>query len=305
MRVSNVKPDWANTYVAKAVAAGTMMSNDDNVVVRMSNGPSQWTNQNGISRAFVPGDGGQSSLVSKTLVDMLKGANAASTADDDPRLMVLLGGIGVWEAGGFTPEPGGTDPLNQKGMPNGKTQNDLEDIEGVPGLDQNLTYSRINPKLLQFDDPYVLMNYGESELLLAEAAKRGIGGVDAASAATHYNAGIKGSSQMWVIFDPSLAVSDAAVNTYLAAAPYNDGTALEQIGNQIWLNNFMNWWNAWSEWRRTGYPNLTAVNFPGNTTGGTIPVKLKYPQAEVAGNPNFSNGSSPNDFTAKVWWDVN
>ena len=162
MRVSNVKPDWANTYVAKAVANGVMMSNDDNVVVRMSTGPSQWTNQNGISRAFVPGDGGQSSLVSKTLVDMLKGANAASTADDDPRLMVLLGGIGIWEAGGFTPEPGGTDPLNQKGMPNGKTQNDLEAMEGIPGLDQNLTYSRINPKLLQFDDPYVLMNYGES-----------------------------------------------------------------------------------------------------------------------------------------------
>ena len=71
MRVADVKPDWANTYVAKAVANGVMQSNDDNVIVRTDVGPSQWTNQNGISRAFVPGDGGQSSLVSKTLVDVL------------------------------------------------------------------------------------------------------------------------------------------------------------------------------------------------------------------------------------------
>lgn len=306
MRVSDVKPDWANTYVAKAVANGIMASNDDNVMIRTGVGPSQWTNQNGISRAFTPGDGGQSTLVSKTLVDKLKGPNAGSTADDDPRLMVMLSGIGTWDASlGFTPEPGGTDPLNQKGMPNGKTQNDLETIEATPGLDQNKTYSRINLKLLDLDEPYMLMNYGESELLLAEAAKRGIGGVDGASAATHYNAGVKASMQMYVVYDASLAITDAQVSDYLTMMPYSDATALQQIGDQMWLNHFLNWWEAWSDWRRTGYPALVPVNFPGNTTGGTIPVRLKYPNAEVAGNPNFSQGSSPNDFTTKMWWDVN
>lgn len=305
MRVSDVKPDWANTYVAKAIQKGVMTSNDDNVLIRTGIGPSQWTNQNGISRAFVPGDGGQSTLVSKTLVDELKGPNAGSTADDDPRLMVMLSGIGTWDASlGFTPEPGGTDPLNQKGMPNGKTGTDLEAIEGMPGLDQNKTYSRINVKLLDLDEPYMLMNYGETELLQAEAAKRGIGGVDAGSAMTHYNAGVRASSQMYVVYDASLAVSDAAVDAYLASRPYNDATALEQIGTQMWLNHFLNWWEAWVEWRRTGYPELTPVNFPGNSTGGTIPVRLKYPNAEVAGNPSFSSGSSPNDFTTRVWWDV-
>ena len=61
---------------------------------------------------------------------------------------------------------------------------------------------------------------------------------------------------------------------------------------------------AWAEWRRTGFPKLDPVKFPGNSTGGTIPVRLKYPNAEVAGNPNFASGSSPNDFTTRVWWDV-
>ena len=48
----------ASTYVTKAVAGGTMESNDDNVWVKMDLTPSEWMNQNGISRAFYPGDGG-------------------------------------------------------------------------------------------------------------------------------------------------------------------------------------------------------------------------------------------------------
>ena len=308
MRVSDVKPDWANTYVAEAVAGGVMESNADNVFIPTAEAPSLWTNQNGISRAFIPGDGGQASFVSKALVDMLKGPNATSTADDDPRLMVLLGGIGNWTPDGFTPIDGGTDPLKQKGMPNGKTNTDLEGIEGVHPLDLNVTYSRINPLLLDRDEPYMLMNYGEVELYLAEAAKRGIGGVDPASAATHYNNGVKASMQMYTPYEGSavgaLTVSDQAVTDYLTQFPYADGTALEQIGNQLWLNKYLNWWDAWAEWRRTGFPKLDPVKFPGNSTGGTIPVRLKYPNAEVAGNPNFASGSSPNDFTTRVWWDV-
>jgi hypothetical protein len=306
MRVADVKPDWANTYVAKAVAGGVMQSNDDNVFVPMAEAPSLWTSQNGISRAFIPGDGGQTSYVSKTLVDMLKGPNTGSTADDDPRIMILLGGIGNWDPNGFTPIAGGTDPLNQKGMPNGKNQTDLETIEGVTPLDLNVTYSKINPKLLNRDEPYMLMNYGEVELLLAEAIERGIGGTIPGTALSHYEAGVKASMQMYTPYDASFVVSDGAVATYLAAFPYGVAKpALEMIGDQMWLNHYMNWWEAWGEWRRTGFPTLTPVVYPGNSTGGTIPVRLKYPNAEVAGNPNFSSGASPNDFTTKVWWDVN
>ncbi|MBL7698785.1 MAG: SusD/RagB family nutrient-binding outer membrane lipoprotein [Chitinophagaceae bacterium] len=308
MRVADVKSDWANTYVSKAVANGVMTSNADNVFVPMAEAPSLWTSQNGISRAFIPGDGGQTAFVSKTLVDMLKGPNTGSTADDDPRLMVLLGGIIDWTPNGFSPFPGGDDPLNQKGMPNGKNQTDLETIEGHAPLDLNTTYSKINPLLMDRDEPYMLMNYGEVELLQAEAIERGIGTVPG-TAQAHYEAGVKASMQMYTPYEGkatgALTVSDAAVNGYLAQFPYQGGDdGLEQIGNQMWLNHYMNWWEAWSEWRRTGYPVLTPVVYPGNSTGGTIPVRLKYPNAEVAGNPNFSAGSSPNDFTTRVWWDV-
>ena len=301
MRVSNVAPDLANTYVGKAVAGGVFTSNDDNVIVPMAEAPSLWINQNGISRAFIPGDGGQPTFMSNTLIDWLKGPNTGSTADDDPRLMILTGGIGNWSPDSWDPIV--TDPLLQKGMPNGKDQDMLEAIEGISPLDQNAVYSKINVLLLDRAEPYMLMNYGEVELLLAEASERSIGGLSPAGAKAHYEAGVKASMQMYPIYDASFTVSDGAVTSYLTTFPYGvTKPALEMIYDQMWVNHFLNWWEAWSDWRRTGFPALTPTNYPGNVTGGTIPQKLKYPNAEVAGNPNFASGASANDYTTKVWW---
>src|SRR5690606_41781919 len=53
------------------------------------------------------------------------------------------------------------------------------------------TYSRINFHMLQRDEPYMLMNYAEVELLLAEAAERGLGGLSAGDAEGHYNDGVR------------------------------------------------------------------------------------------------------------------
>ena len=305
MRVSTRDATLANTYITKAINGGVFQSNADNVIVPMAESPSLWTNQNGISRAFYPSDGGNASWLSKTLVDFLKGANTASTADDDPRLMILTGGMGTWVAAGTgsTWTPTNVDPLQQKGMPNGYDINGLKTLEGNPNLDPILTYSRINPKLLDRADPYMLMNYGEVKLLLAEAAQKGLGGLTPAAALGHYTEGVKASMQMYTIYDPSLTVTDAQVTAYLAAHVYNvEKPALEMIAQQSWVNHFMNWWEAWSEWRRTRLPNLTPTNYPGNVTGGKIFERLKYPNAEVAGNPNFASGATQNDYVTKVWW---
>jgi hypothetical protein len=301
MRVSNVAPALSNQYVTKAVAGGVFTGNADNVWVRMATGPNQWINQNGISRAFFPGDGGQPSFLSKTLVDFLKGADPGSVDDDDPRLMILSGGIADWTATEW--KPINTDPLAQKGMPNGYDQSMLDAQEGKQ-VNQVQTYSRINYKLLQLDDPYMIMNYGEVELLLAEALERGIGSGISGTAASHYNAGVKASMQMYTPFDASLAVSDAQVAAYLATYPYGVAKApLPMIYEQLWVNKFFNWWDAWADWRRTGYPQLTPTNYPGNVTNGVIPRRLRYPATEAAGNRNFSEATQPDTFTTKVWWD--
>jgi hypothetical protein len=304
MRISNVDATDAVPYINKAISGGVFTSNDDNVWVAQSIGPSEWMNQNGISRAMMPGDGGAAneSYMSETLINWLKGTDKNSVADDDPRLMIYSGGIADWTSAAFTPYPGGLDPLNQVGEPNGKDQAMLDVAAGHTVIRKE-TFSKMNPLLLQDDEFYRLMDYAEVEFLQAEAIERSLGTISG-TAKEHYEKGVKAAMQMWTKYDPTLVVTDAQVATYLATYPYGvTKPALEMIGEQQWAGHFMNWFEAWSEWRRTGFPVLVPVNYPGNSTNGTIPVRLRLPASEVSGNPNYSTATMPDEMTTKVWWD--
>ncbi len=295
MRMSMVDAAGASAAVNKALSgAGVMTSNLDNVWVPMSETPSLWTNQNGISRAFIPGDGGQSRVMSKTLIDALMGTDKASAADDDPRLMIFTEGVN-----------GNTDPLAQKGMPNGLDAGTLDAYTGITGSNPAQLFSVINMKLLDRSEPYLLMSYSEVELLLAEAKERTIGSV-AGTAAAHYDAGVKAALKMYLPYDASFIVSDAVADAYVAGNAYAGGAAgLAQIGTQMWLTKYLNWWEAWADYRRTGYPALVEINYPGNITGGKIPGRLRYPSHEVATNSaNIAEGgTSPDNQKGKVFWD--
>jgi hypothetical protein len=70
--------------------------------------------------------------------------------------------------------------------------------------------------------------------------------------------------------------------------------------------SLLNHIESWSNWRRTGLPKLTPVNYPGNETNGQIPRRLRYSQGEYGVNPNIdvANGRQGADlFTTKIWWD--
>ena len=297
MRISNVDVATAGTYVTKAVNGGVFASNADNAFVPMADVPSLWTNQNGISRAYIGADGGQPTILSRTLIDKLKGPNAGSTVDDDPRLMIISGGVN-----------GNTDPLAQRGLPNGLDQGSLDTYNGTSNTVAATTFSLINTKLLDRSEPYMLMHYAEVELLQAEAKERNIGTVTG-TAQQHYDNGVRAAMQMYTLYDASFVVTDPTVNAYLAQFPYAGTTAqkLEMIGTQMWISKFFNWWDAWADWRRTGYPVLVPVDYPGNVTGGQIPSRLRLPNHEAANNAaNVAAGATlPDDPTTKVWWDVN
>ncbi len=282
MRISNVDAAKANEYATKAISGGLMTSNADIAMIKTDLGPSEWTNQNGISRAFAQGDGGQPSPLSATLVNWLK-------ANNDPRLMILSGGVN-----------GNKEPAAQKGLPNGLDQGTLQTFLGKAGANVMEEFSVINPKMLDDNEDYVFMNYSEAEFLLAEAAARNIGG--ASDAEGHFRKGVQAAVQQYAHYDASLAVSDADASAFAAGVAYK---GVESIGEQMWVSKFFNWWDAWSDWRRTGFPKLTPVNYQGNVTGGTIPRKLRIPNGEVAINgANFeAGGSLPNQYTTRVWWD--
>jgi hypothetical protein len=216
--------------------------------------------------------------------------------------MIYSGGIAEWTSAAFTPYPGGTDPLNQMGIPPGIDQPMLDAEAGGP-VDIDMTFSKMNPKLLDDSDPFRLMTYSEVCFLQAEAIEKSIGTVPG-NAQTLYENGVRAAMQMWTPYDASFVVTDAQVDAYLATYEYGVyKPAEEMIGEQLWASHFMNWYEAWSEWRRTGMPALVPVNYPGNDTNGTIPVRLRLPASEVSGNPNYSGSTLPDELTTKVWWD--
>jgi hypothetical protein len=65
---------------------------------------------------------------------------------------------------------------------------------------------------------------------------------------------------------------------------------------------------CFANWRRSGYPALTPVDYPGNVTGGTIPRRFTYPQSEASANAaNYSDAvsrlSGGDKMTSRIWWD--
>jgi len=284
MRMSKVDPTAAASWVQKAVAGGVMTSNDDIASLPRTESGSGEYDQNPNSHVFHEADWDEK--ISATLIDFL--VNKA-----DPRLNVMF-------------EKGSANTAHH-GMPNGYDYVTIRAYEGLSGsesIDLNI-YSDVNPLLVTLDAPLVFMTYAEVELMLAEAAERGWAGVTGAQA--HYNKGVKAAMQMLTIYDASLEINDAAVNTYLAANPYSSSTGLKQIGEQYWLATWMNFYESYANWRRTGYPVLTPVNYSGNESNGQIPRRIRYPSSEYSVNAaNLAAAVSSmgaDALTTRVWWD--
>lgn len=148
------------------------------------------------------------------------------------------------------------------------------------------------------DAPLPIITVAEMEFAQAEAIERNwISGV----AEEHYLAGIEASWNQWGVYGDG---SDFA--TYIAQpdVAYNPATWDEQIGEQKWIALFPNGYEAWSEWRRTGYPVLTPNPFG---VLNQIPVRFTYPTSEATNNTENYNAAvsaqGPDEPLTPVWWD--
>ena len=290
MRLTKVDPGAAQSWVQKAIAGGTMTSNADIAYVP-HNDPSGWRNGNG-SVFLVDG----SPRLSEFFVNWMVSHN-------DPRLYVY-----------GTLQPGTSEPI---GMPNGKItggadpdngiENDASWVPCPDGVSENCGMNRYmvpNTVMKGQDDPMFFMTYAEVELLKAEAAARGWHSGDAGA---HYANGVRAAMEYLSMYGPDAAIDGADIDAYLAANPYDPANGMRQIGEQIWAAVLLNEYEAFANWRRTGYPELTPVNYPGNVTGGTIPRRLRYREGEAVANPeNYSaalSAQGPDEFTTRMWWD--
>lgn len=144
------------------------------------------------------------------------------------------------------------------------------------GVNQNL--SGFTAKWLDAASPGVLLDYAETEFLLAEAVERNIsvGG----TAREHYDKAVRSSIL-------NLGGTSAQADTYLAQNDVNYSTATgewrRKIGYQKWIALANRNWDSWTEIRRLGYPDLDTQSPPAGALS-ILPRRFYYPPAEQNSN---------------------
>lgn len=318
MRLTKVDAATAQKYAEKAYAAGLFTSNADNAVLKFDASHGFGNNN---TNAYNTAEDFSEVKWGKVLIDYLK-----STAD--PRLSVIaeVPAAGTAAAADKSAAVDHT-AANQQGMPNGYDMlgatTDISHAPSYPGAsgsgsDVNPTgkYSRPTSAIYlgpaNTPPPYIILSYAQTEYLLAEAAIRGwsVG----SSAAVHYsNATSAGLLTYATLNSTAGAITTTVANTFAAARTLNTSTttaALTQINTDYWVytGTIFDFDEAWTNWRRTGYPALTAVNYTGNFTSGTIPRRQSYPTGEASSNPaNYKTAAAAitggDLYTGRVWWD--
>jgi hypothetical protein len=315
MRLTKADIATAQKYAEKAAAGGTLSSVSEDVYIKGDN-TNGYRSEN--SRSLItPADFYQVRW-SKTLIDFL-------TATNDPRVSAIAEVPPAGLAGNQDVTKNGDNTFaNQIGLPPGWDLNggatDISNSPGYPGSTGTGTditpigkYSR--PRLAVYTDlnsPQFILTYAESELLLAEAKVRGWN-VGATTAAVHYANGVSAALQSLSAFGAAATISATTANAYAAANPLNvtsTAASLKMINEQYWATTgiLFNFVEAWSNWRRSGYPVLTPVNYTGNFSGGVIPRRQLYPTTEPTTNPTnyrsaVGNISGGDAWSSRVWWD--
>lgn len=146
--------------------------------------------------------------------------------------------------------------------------------------------------------PVVFMSAAESYFLQAEAVARGWG---KGNAQTLYNQGILASFLRWG-FNITEANAFMGQPSVVFPAAGSKEEKIEAIITQKWASmaGTQNV-EAWTEWRRTGYPGIFNVSASSNI-GDRFPARILYPDSEVTRNANTPAQKTIAD---KVWWDVN
>ena len=85
------------------------------------------------------------------------------------------------------------------------------------------------------------------------------------------------------------------------------GTFAEKLGciiRQKYLaNNFTTPFEAWCDYRRTGYPTDVPISQHPSVHGTNIPIRILYPLIETQTNPANAPAQTANEyFTSKVFW---
>jgi hypothetical protein len=210
--------------------------------------------------------------MSKTLIDRLK-------ALDDPRLPIYAQ---LPDDPTVTTYEGGGNSLSA----------DQANSQGFSKLSKPGRY------FLADNAPAVFFTYAEINFIFAEAAARGLIRADAAQL---YNAGVEASLSQY-------GVGDKAREYLQQSGVAFDGSRwAERIGWQKWISYYGQAPDAFTDWRRLGYPRLVAG--PSSVLdGGQLPRRVFYPVTEQSLNgESYRTAISrqgADELTTRLWFDV-
>lgn len=83
----------------------------------------------------------------------------------------------------------------------------------------------------------------------------------------------------------------------------NDEQKRNQIITQKWIALLGNGYEAYNDYRRTGYPQLALSLNPSTQSPNAIPIRFPYPTSETVANANNIPTPLP-ALNAHVWWDT-
>jgi hypothetical protein len=204
----------------------------------------------------------------------------AYVANNDPRLKVLYTSNTAGNVVGIPQGSFGTQPTPPPTFPAPLTGGRFASATGATAAAA----------------PVKLFSASEAYFLQAEAVARGWAPGDVN---TLFKAGIKAS------FD-ALGLSQAAYDTYIATAPDAQlGTTMTEmikaiITQKYYAMNGTQGFEAWTEYRRTGYPNIIVKSAASSLGTNELPARFIYPETEITNNSNFPGLKL---ITEKVWWD--
>jgi hypothetical protein len=174
-------------------------------------------------------------------------------------------------------------------------------VGNVPGVQNPGNYNGFSsPGTFYLDPtlPGVILSYAQVEMYLAEAANENIipGGI--AEAKSHYLKAIDANFEFNNLLPDATYTSSAAVDFTTQVE------AREKIATQMWLLLYGQGIEAWTEWRRTGFPALSPVvdaaisQIPSRFYFSTDSSSFNQSNYDSA-SATLSNGDS---MLSKVWW---
>lgn len=306
MRVANnlraVDPSLANAEIDAAIAAGVMLSNEDNAVQAYDTADD---NASPFWRAHITRT---DFAVAAPFVQLLKGETGSF--GPDPRLFEMAAPISA--------------TIEQVKNNTYTRSEDYDDYLGIPYAFRNTnfldrtTYSFMSSNILKPDYEEVLMEYAEVQFIISE--RNGF-------SQENYAAGVRASMERW-------GVAQADIDSFVSGLP---AASQETVLNQKYVALYMQPHQAYADYRRTGFPNTIVlpgetITLPAEQVAGLapdnrvnsyvfepgpvdpsvseIPFRLRYPQ--ILQTLNGSNRTSaaaklPNGdlITSKLFWDVN